>query len=59
MGGLLVPQPGIKPKPLSVEAWVLTTELPGKSQGDGIFRVQPKWILSGNLENTDNGQWDT
>ena len=35
--GILAPQPGIKPTPPALEGKVLTTGLPGKSQGSSLL----------------------
>ena len=46
--GILAPRPGIKPAPPALEGEVLTTGLPGKSQGQLIFK-KPKMEWSPHL----------
>ena len=43
--GVLVPPPGIKPAPPAWKLRILTTGLPGKSQGDGLYLRNNRWGL--------------
>ena len=47
--GILVPQPGIKPTPPALEAWVLTTGPPGKSPLKFVVQtfswLQHRWMI--------------